>query len=106
MSRESGACDGEDEHQRHGRIHASRLQPDGGTVWRVCLIRKNFDRQDFAVDTFNNTLNLLLRIGRWVKRAVVIGSFQSAIVLLRRMIEIFQKLQQEHNMLMRASLLM
>lgn len=58
------------------------------------------------MDTFNNTLNLLLRIGRWVKSAVVIGSFQSAIVLLRRMIEIFQKLQQEHNMLMCASLLM
>ena len=99
MSREGGACDGEDEHQRHGRIHASRLQPDGGSVCRVRLTRKNFDRHDFAVDTFNNTLNLLLRIGRWVRAVVLIRSFQSAIVLLRRMIEIFQKLQQEHNML-------
>lgn len=49
---------------------------------------QNFDRQDFAVDTFNNTLNLLLRIGR----------FQSAIILLRRMITLFTRLQQEHNM--------
>lgn len=40
------------------------------------------------MDTFNNTLNLLLRIGR----------FQSAIILLRRMIALFTKLQQEHNM--------
>lgn len=54
------------------------------------------------MDTFNNTLNLLLRIGRWARGLVVIGSFQSAIVLLRRMIEIFQKLQQEHNMSSRA----
>ena len=39
------------------------------------------------MDTFNNTLNMLLRIGR----------FQSAIILLRRMIALFTKLQQEHN---------
>ena len=31
-----------------------------GGAWNV----KNFDRQDFAIDTFNNTLNLLLRVGR------------------------------------------
>ena len=36
------------------------------------------------MDTFNNTLNMLLRIGR----------FQSAIILLRRMITLFTRLQQ------------
>lgn len=46
------------------------------------------------MDTFNNTLNLLLRIGR----------FQSAIILLRRMIALFTKLQQEHNMSSRSAL--
>ena len=58
--------------------------------WYDCFLPpiQNFDRQDFAVDTFNNTLNMLLRIGR----------FQSAIILLRRMIALFTKLQQEHNM--------
>ncbi|KAK8802933.1 hypothetical protein WA588_002093 [Blastocystis sp. NMH] len=68
-------------------MEKTNINVTAGYMLRACNLMVNFDRQDFAVDTFNNTLNLLLRIGR----------FQSAIVLLRRMIEIFQKLQQEHN---------
>ena len=87
MPREDRACGGEKEHPHGGWLHASSLQPLCGTASKCCTMQ-NFDRQDFAVDTFNNTLNLLLRIGR----------FQSAIILLRRMIALFTKLQQEHNM--------
>ena len=50
------------------------------------------------MDTFNNTLNLLLRIGRYSYRWSMMCSFQSAITLLRRMIVVFTRLQQEHNM--------
>lgn len=68
-------------------VEKTDINMTAGYMLRACNLLVNFDRQEFAVDTFNNTLNLLLRIGR----------FQSAIILLRRMIQVFQKLQQEHN---------